>query len=102
MVSRKTVKPRVYNSGPEERAFMLTRLLLITCLLTSSAFARDKSADAPNKDLAQKVMDAWATLDTSKPAPYYAKDGDNVYFDLLPLKYNGWDEYSKGVTKVFE
>src|SRR5262249_47176540 len=42
----------------------------------------------------------WSTMDPSKPAPFYSTAADNVYFDIAPLKYNGWSEYAKGVQQV--
>ncbi len=49
----------------------------------------------------EKVCAAWATLDASKPARYYAKDPDLVFFDVAPpLKYKGWQEYEDGFRKT--
>jgi ketosteroid isomerase-like protein len=28
---------------------------------------------------------------------FYAKDVDLIFFDIAPMKYNGWEEYKKGV-----
>ena len=44
---------------------------------------------------------AWSTLDPDKAAQYYAKDADIVFYDIAPLKYNGWEEYKEGVKKNF-
>jgi ketosteroid isomerase-like protein len=64
------------------------------------------SADRTDEDLrvfVPKVVAAWGTMDISKVAPYYAKDADLTYFDITPLKYNNWKEYSEGVQKyLFE
>lgn len=81
----------------------ILRVWTIFCLLASGtlAFAADKkAADAPDKALMQQVLDAWSTMDPSKPAVFYSKAPDNVYFDIAPLKYNGWSEYEKGVPQV--
>jgi hemoglobin len=51
------------------------------------------------KALMRKELDAWETLDYANAAPFYAKDADNVFFDLSPLKYTGWKEYAEGVKK---
>lgn len=53
------------------------------------------------KALMRKTLDAWETLNPANAAPFYAKDADNVYFDVSPLKYNGWAEYAAGVSKNF-
>jgi len=47
------------------------------------------------------TMDAWATLDPAKAAPFYAKDAGLVFFDLAPLKYAGWSEYEAGTKALF-
>ena len=36
---------------------------------------------------------AWSTLNPDKPAPFYAKGADLVFFDIDPLKYTGWQQY---------
>ena len=35
------------------------------------------------------------------PAKYYAKDADLIFYDIAPMKYNGWAEYKAGVMKAF-
>ncbi len=55
----------------------------------------------PSRELLQAVLDAWSTMDMSKPAVYYSKDPHNVFFDFLPLKYTGWQEYTDGVKREF-
>jgi ketosteroid isomerase-like protein len=49
----------------------------------------------------QEVMSAWSTLDPSKVAPFYSKEPGNVYYDVAPMKYVGWDAYAKGVPEAF-
>jgi ketosteroid isomerase-like protein len=78
----------------------LAALALI--ILASSA----TSADPEEEDLralVPKIVAAWGTMDISKVAPYYAGDADLAYFDIVPLKYNNWKEYSEGAQKyLFE
>jgi len=52
-----------------------------------------------NKKLVQSYYAAWNTLNTDNPAVFYAKDAAIVFFDVAPLKYNGWAEYKEGVQK---
>ena len=52
-----------------------------------------------NKKLVQSYYAAWNTLNTDNPASFYAKDANIVFFDVAPLKYNGWAEYKNGVQK---
>src|SRR5262249_51056933 len=62
-----------------------------------------KTASSAKDDFAKIVKDcydAWNTLDLSQPAKYYAKDPDLVFYDVTPLKYNGWSEYRQGVEKL--
>jgi hypothetical protein len=59
--------------------------------------------DAALRTLVPKIVATWGTMDISKVAPYYAADADLAYFDIVPLKYNNWKEYSEGVQKyLFE
>ena len=89
---------------------MLKRLLTVSlCLLalTLSGLAQTKKATmkkaaagpVPDKAALQKVWDGWSTLDPANVAKYYAT-GPHVYFDIAPLKYGSFDEYSNGVKAV--
>jgi ketosteroid isomerase-like protein len=71
-------------------------------VFVSSATSGDREEEAL-RTLVPKIVAAWGTLDISKVAPYYAADADLTYFDIVPLKYNNWKEYSEGVQKyLFE
>jgi hypothetical protein len=75
----------------------------VTVLVTLLAFAAgvtaaDKPGDtAEFKTLIQHYWEAWSTLNPDNAAPMYAKEADSVFFDIAPLKYNGWEEYKVGV-----
>lgn len=84
-------------------------LLMLCCLfLLTFASAQGKSkapakaAAAPDKAMLQKVMDAWMSLDISQPAQFYDKAPGDVFYDIAPLKYNGWSEYAKGVQALYD
>jgi ketosteroid isomerase-like protein len=78
----------------------LAALALI--ILVSSATSADRE-EANLRALVPKIVAAWGTMDISKVAPYYAGDADLTYFDVVPLKYNNWKEYSEGAQKyLFE
>lgn len=81
---------------------LLAVLLCALALSLSSVAQKSKkmSASMPDKALMQKVWDGWATINPDNVAQYYAK-GAHVFFDLKPLKYDSWDEYSAGVKKEF-
>ncbi len=49
----------------------------------------------------QDVMDSWSAGDVEKMAPYFAKDSDLIFFDLVGVEYKGWDEYAAGLEKYF-
>ncbi len=75
----------------------------ISLLLAATTLAgATKPGDAGEfKELIQRYWQAWSTLNPGNAAPMYAKDADAVYYDIAPLKYNGWEEYNEGVKKVF-
>ena len=88
---------------------MKLRTMVVLCLvlLSSLAFAKTKKAAAeavpPDyKGMMQAEYDLWSTMDSAKVSPLFAPDADLIFFDITPLKYNGWAEYQKGVMKVFE
>jgi Ketosteroid isomerase homolog len=64
-----------------------------------------KNGGTTKEDFASIIKDyyaAWNTLDLDQPARYYAKDADLVFYDIAPLKYNGWQEYRKGVENLLK
>jgi len=56
----------------------------------------------PDRARLQQVIDAWATLDPSNAAVYYAKDAGLAFYDIAPLKYTGWTEYENGTREMFK
>ena len=82
---------------------LLTVLICVLALCLSSFAASKKpakkapsSGPLPDKAYLQKIWDGWSTLDPSKVAEFYAQ-GQHVFFDIAPVKYESWDEYDKGV-----
>jgi ketosteroid isomerase-like protein len=46
-----------------------------------------------------KLWTRWDALDPSKVAEFYSKDPNNVYFDISPLKFQGWAQYAEVAGK---
>lgn len=84
-----------------KRSVALSLCILGLSLSTFAQKTTKKTSDAgaPDKAFMQKIWSGWATLDPANVAQFYAK-GDRTFFDIAPLKYNSWDEYSKGVAGV--
>jgi ketosteroid isomerase-like protein len=78
------------------KTFLLT--IAITALCATSLPAQ---SDAEFKHMIQTYWQTWSHLDPDKSAIMYSKDPDLVFFDVAPLKYNGWNEYADGVKKAF-
>jgi ketosteroid isomerase-like protein len=77
-------------------------LALLAALAVVSLVSAAPSADreeAALRALVPNIVAAWGTMDVSKVAPYYAADADFTYFDIVPLKYRNWKEYSEGAQK---
>ena len=53
------------------------------------------------KALLTTLYDAWGTRRAENAAALYARDPDLVYFDVAPLKYEGWTAYAEGAQKLF-
>lgn len=84
---------------------MRNRLIsLFVCLIAITAIGQNKSSKkmaasgAPDRALMEKIWAGWSTLNTDNVADFYAK-GPHTYYDIAPLKYASWDEYSTGVKK---
>jgi len=88
---------------------LLEMALIITVLLPviSSGTAQEKGAatkqapEAEFKDLIDRYYAAWSSMNADNAAQFYAKDADLVFYDIAPLKYNGWSEYKEGVKAFF-
>ena len=75
-------------------------LAAVTLLLSSPAWAQPAQAPPARTDfkaLVANYWSVWGTGDVAKAGEMYAKDADLVFYDLEPLKYTGWAQYSKGV-----
>jgi hypothetical protein len=59
------------------------------------------AAIAPDKAYLQKLLDGWATRNPDGQTQYYAQ-GQHLFFDDSPLKYNNWDEYRRGTIAGFK
>lgn len=74
---------------------------LIAAGQTAKAPANERSTDRTTfQALIDRYYAAWNTGDPAKAAPLYAKDANLVFYDITPLKYNGWTEYDAGVRNV--
>ena len=60
-----------------------------------------RSIESEFKEIITRYYAAWSTLDPEKAAEFYAKEADITFYDIAPLKYNGWTEYKEGVKKNF-
>jgi ketosteroid isomerase-like protein len=91
------------------KRFLTVSLCLLALTLSGSAqtsttakkAAMKKTTAAPVPDRAyfQKIWDGWSTLDPANVAQFYAA-GPHTFFDIAPLKYGSWEEYSSGVKGV--
>lgn len=81
-------------------AVMIFSLALSLTVSAQEKGSKKKSA-APGltKEYLQKIWNGWAALNPAEQAQYYAR-GAHVFFDIAPVKYNNWEEYQTGVTKV--
>jgi ketosteroid isomerase-like protein len=87
----------------------LITLLAINLALCAGATAQKQSktdnssagGTAEIRATLEQLYAAWSDLDPAKAAKFYAKDPDLTFFDVAPMKYQGWAEYSAGVPKAF-
>lgn len=88
---------------------MAVILVLILVLGAADTAAQGEKKAAPTKAaksttdlvaLLQKIAEAWSTTDASGVARFYAQEPGHVYYDITPMKYNGWQEYATGYKKL--
>ena len=75
--------------------------ILFSVALSGVAQPKKAAPDAEFKALIEAYYTAWSTLDPENAAKYYAKDADLIFYDIAPMKYNGWAEYKAGVMTAF-
>ena len=76
---------------------------IVTCvlMLAIASFAADKNPQpkkttgGPDKAYLQKSMGWMGWHSTAASKPSFMRTGPHLYFDLAPLKYASWDEYSR-------
>jgi len=78
--------------------------IVLILVVGSLLFGQSKTAPAspPDKARLEQVMAAWATMDPSKAAVFYAKDPGLAFYDVAPRSYKGWAEYEKGAREMFK
>ena len=85
-------------------------MLLLICLsafaVTSPTRSSKKSGMqgdiAAIKERAQKVWQAYESMDVSKARPFYSNAANNVYFDIAPVQYRGIDAYQQGAAQLLK
>lgn len=80
---------------------MLALLAVLAISLSIPATAQT-TARAVDKAYLQKILDTWSSFDLEKAGQYYVQGPGHLFFDITPLKYNGWDEYKAGVQQVLK
>ena len=73
-------------------------------LLGAPAPRAAKPATAAEVEELRKVVydmwTAWDSVDPAKVAQYYSQDPANVFYDVSPLKFQGWKEYAEIAAKM--
>jgi ketosteroid isomerase-like protein len=91
------------------RLFVPLLIAALSCLPVHAQSASKAKASAaktagvgrtPDRALAQKIWDAWSTMNPDNAAPYYDQSASHMFFDIAPLKYDGWTQYADGVRKL--
>ena len=55
----------------------------------------------PSKQLMQRELDAWSSGNFDNVTPFFDKNPANAYYDVMPLKYTGLQQYIDGVKAAF-
>ena len=84
---------------------ILTALVMLPVMLYGSALAKPaatkQAPEAEFKALIDRYYAAWSSMNPDNASQFYAKDADLIFYDIAPLKYNGWAEYKEGVKRDF-
>ena len=79
------------------RSLLLTAVILLAAVPGWAQQTKAPTAKTDFKALVDHYWAVWGTGDVAEAGEMYAKDAHLVFYDLEPLKYTGWAEYSKGV-----
>ena len=78
--------------------------LLATATAQTTTSKDHKPAKSAHAGLGQHTLEeywaAWSTLNPDNAAKFYDKSPGNVYYDIAPLQYKGWEEYKAGVAPL--
>jgi len=80
---------------------IVKKAVLLACILFLAAAPALAKDDDDIRAVIDKYAAAWGSLNPDNAAPLYAKDADLVFYDILPLKYAGWDAYAAGTKPHF-
>ena len=75
----------------------LVALIVLSCTVRAGSSGNDQEF----KKLIADYYSAWNSMKAANAGPLYAQDSDLVFYDIAPLKYNGWPEYRDGAQKYF-
>ena len=76
------------------RKRMVIAVVMLLAAMQPSRVSTQSADDL--KPLVQKYWRAWQA-GPDQAEPLYAKDAGLVFYDLEPLKYEGWSQYKAGV-----
>ena len=51
------------------------------------------------KQLIDRTHAAWNSHNPDNLSKFYVKDADLIFYDALPMQYQGWDDYKQGIQK---
>ncbi len=82
---------------------MNRRILAATLILIFAVpvWAQSSPSSFDFRARMDQMLRAWETLDPAHAAQYYDKDPKLAFYDIVPFKYTGWEEYSRGVIATF-
>jgi len=88
------------------KSIVVITAVLLLCSVAIGQQPR-KPAQAEAKDMEdslrqtmRQVWDAWETLKAENAAKFYSQDPKDVFFDIAPLKNQGWNEYVQHVAPM--
>ncbi len=82
---------------------MRLRALLIPAFLLSACRPYEIPAENVTgefKPLVEQILAAWVSLDIRQVEPFYTRNPGDIFFDVSPLKYVGWEAYSSAAEAM--
>ena len=85
------------------KLYLAMAVVVMMCAMGSAQDRAKRMTGNDEMQVKQRMTDewaAWTAMQYDKLDAFYAKDANLVFFDIAPMKYDGWPAYKKGAAQM--